>query len=103
MAARNAEGAETDTAKAEEELIKKGLVRRIALDIQELGWTQREAAECLEVDQPKVSALLNGNLAGFTVSRLMRFLAALGHDVDVTVKPRDRRQKKRGHIAVISD
>jgi len=94
---------DADPAKAEEEVIKKGLVRRIALTIQGLGWTQREAADCLAVDQPKVSALLNGNLAGFTVSRLMRFLGALGHDVDIVVKPRVRGSKKRGHIAVHSD
>jgi predicted XRE-type DNA-binding protein len=44
------------------------------------------------VDQPKVSALLNGRLANFSSERLMRLLIALGRDVDITIraKPRNR-------------
>jgi len=37
------------------------------------------------IDQPKVSALLNGRLANFSSERLMRLLTALGHDVDIIV------------------
>ena len=42
------------------------------------------------VDQPKVSALLNGRLANFSSERLMRLLTALGQDVDITVRPKLR-------------
>jgi hypothetical protein len=30
---------------------------------------------------------LNGRLANFSSGRLMRFLTALGHDVDIVVRP----------------
>jgi predicted XRE-type DNA-binding protein len=41
----------------------------------------------LNVNQAEISALLNYRLCGFSVERLMNFLVALGHDVDVTVRP----------------
>ena len=64
--------------------------------------TQVAAAAIMGVDQPKVSALLNGRLANFSSERLMRFLTALGQDVDITVraKPRDR---AHGRIRVLSE
>ena len=48
----------------------------------------REAAELMGIDQPKVSAMLAGQFRGYSVERLMRFLVALGHDVEIVVKPR---------------
>ena len=45
------------------------------------------AAALMEIDQPKVSALLNGRLTNFSSDRLMRLLTALGQDVDITVIP----------------
>jgi predicted XRE-type DNA-binding protein len=36
------------------------------------------AAEILDVDQPKVSALIRGRLAGFSLDRLVRFLVSFG-------------------------
>jgi predicted XRE-type DNA-binding protein len=35
-------------------------------------------AALIGIDQPKVSALLNGRLASFSAGRLMRLLTALG-------------------------
>lgn len=48
--------------------------------------TQIAAAALMDIDQPKVSALLNGRLANFSSERLMRLLTALGQDVDITVR-----------------
>ena len=42
------------------------------------------------IDQPKVSALTHGRLAGFRLDRLVRFLVLLGSDVEIVVKPRAR-------------
>jgi hypothetical protein len=39
------------------------------------------------IDQPKISAMLAGRFRGYSVERLMRFLVALGHDVEIVVKP----------------
>jgi predicted XRE-type DNA-binding protein len=55
--------------------------------------SQAAAAERLGINQPKVSALANYRLEGFSVERLMNFLNALGQDVEIVIrKPRARRQ-----------
>jgi predicted XRE-type DNA-binding protein len=53
---------------------------------------QGAAAEKLGINQPKVSALANYKLDGFSVERLMTFLTALDQDVDIVIrnKPRSR-------------
>src|ERR1700683_2884908 len=43
--------------------------------------TQAEVAAALEINQPKVSALLHYKLDGFSVERLLRFLVALRQTV----------------------
>ena len=52
----------------------------------------------LKINQPKVSALLHYKLEGFSVERLMRFLVALGQDVEIVVKAKPR--TRRARIAV---
>ncbi len=75
---------------AEEHLVKAGLVLKIGKTIRARGMTQAEAAAALGIDQPKVSALLLGQFRGYSVERLMRFLVALGHDVEIVVRPKRR-------------
>jgi len=60
-----------------EALAKAELARRIGAITGRCGLTQAAAAEPLEVDQPKVSALTRGRLAGFLLDRLVRFLVLL--------------------------
>ncbi|HEY5177117.1 MAG TPA: helix-turn-helix transcriptional regulator [Terriglobales bacterium] len=57
--------------------------------------TQAEVAVALEINQPKVSALLHYKLDGFSVERLMRFLVALGQDVEIVVKAKPRTRSAR--------
>ncbi|MBL8218768.1 MAG: XRE family transcriptional regulator [Bryobacterales bacterium] len=75
-------------ADAEAHLIKAGLVVRIQRIIRERKLTQTSAAEIMGIDQPKVSAMLSGHFRGYSVERLMRFLVALGQDVEIVVKPK---------------
>ncbi len=49
---------------------------------------QAETALLLGVPQPKVSALVNYRLDGFSVEKLMDFIVALGRDVEIVVRPR---------------
>ncbi len=63
--------------------------------------SQAEAAKVLGVTQPKVSALRNYKLAGFSVERLMEFLTALNQDVEIMIRPRANRRKS-GHISVLA-
>lgn len=55
--------------------------------IKDQALKQVEAARLLGVPQPKVSALVNYRLDGFSVEKLMEFLVALGRDVEITVRP----------------
>jgi predicted XRE-type DNA-binding protein len=57
--------------------------------------TQAEVAAALAINQPKVSALLNYKLEGFSVERLMRFLAVVGQDVEIVTKARPRSRPAR--------
>jgi predicted XRE-type DNA-binding protein len=81
-------------AEPDEELARAQLASHIRWVIGRRRLTQVAAASLMGIDQPKVSALLNGRLANFSSDRLMRFLTALGQDVEITVKtaPRSRAQ-----------
>ncbi|MBS1831111.1 MAG: XRE family transcriptional regulator [Acidobacteria bacterium] len=72
---------------AEEHAVKAGLALKIQTVLTRRRLTQAAAAELMGIDQPKVSAILSGQFRGYSVERLMRFLVALGHDVEIVVKP----------------
>jgi len=57
---------------------------------------QVAAARRLKINQPKISALANYRLDGFSVERLMHFLTALDRDVEIVIrrKPRSRRRAR---------
>src|SRR5436305_14942349 len=86
-------------AEPEEELTKAQLASHIRQVIKRRRLTQVAAAALLGIDQPKVSALLNGRLANFSTERLMRLLTALGQDVEIVVKELPS-SRERGHIRV---
>jgi predicted XRE-type DNA-binding protein len=52
---------------------------------------QADAAKALGVPQPKISALANYHLTGFSVERLMQFITSLDHDVEIRIRPRKAR------------
>jgi predicted XRE-type DNA-binding protein len=85
----------------EEELTKAQLASQIREILKRRHLTQMAAASLMGVDQPKVSALLNGRLANFSSDRLMRLLTALGQDVEIVVKAK-RRGRDRGRIRVVT-
>lgn len=76
---------------------------RLAVEINRLIAAQRltqvTAAARLEVSQPKISALKNYRLEGFSVERLMSFLLALGQDVEIRITPR-RGSRAAGRVVV---
>src|SRR5688500_17278774 len=72
---------------AEELAFKATLAARIMEVIQERGWTQAKAAEVMGTKQPHVSAIFNARVDGVSVERLIRFLTALGQDVEVGFPP----------------
>jgi len=69
----------------EEHLVKAELVHQITTKMREQDLTQATAARLLGVTQPDVSKMLRGHFRQFSVERLMRFLVALGQDVEIVV------------------
>jgi predicted XRE-type DNA-binding protein len=80
---------------AEELDTKVRLGAAICRIVERRGLTQDQVAAILEINQPKVSALLHYKLEGFSVERLLRFLTALGHDVEIVIKARPRTRSAR--------
>jgi predicted XRE-type DNA-binding protein len=80
--------ADLEVADAEEELLKAQLTHQIHTIIKQRGLTQTKAAELLGVHQPQVSMLMRSRSGSFSVARLMRFLARLDQDVQITVQPK---------------
>ena len=88
--------ADLDLPKADELLVKAELAAKIIQETERRRLTQSQAAAILGIDQPKVSALKQGRLSGFSIERLLRFLLLLGRDIEIIVKenPRSRSAAK---------
>ena len=87
--------ADLGLADAEEKETKVRLAVAINQIIENMAVSQTAAAELLNINQPKISALVNYRLSGFSVERLIQFLNALGCDVEILIrKPRSRRTGK---------
>ncbi len=71
----------------DEHALKAELVRQIAAVMKDQELTQTAAARRLGISQPDISKLLRGHFRQFSVERLMRFLVALGRDVEIVVRP----------------
>jgi predicted XRE-type DNA-binding protein len=78
--------ADLGLAKPDDLLAKAELATKIIEEIRRRHLTQNQAAMILRVDQPKISALKQGKLSGFSIERLMRFLLLLGRDIEISVK-----------------
>lgn len=89
--------ADLDLPNADQELMKARLTLQIARILKDRGLTQVEAARLLGIQQPHVSALCRNRAGSFSVGRLIEFLAALGQDVEVTVRPAG---KEQGNLSV---
>src|SRR5436309_987981 len=85
--------ADLGVPRPQEALAKAELAQRINAIIARRRLTQAQSARLLGVDQPKVSSLKRGRLAGFSLQRLMRFLILLGSDVEIVVKKRPRSRR----------
>jgi predicted XRE-type DNA-binding protein len=84
----------------EEYLAKSELAARILRIIQHRRLTQIAAGKILGISQPKVSALLNGRLDGFSTERLFRFLNNLGCDVQINVS--QARPRRHGRVLIMA-
>lgn len=87
-------------ADAEERLAKAKLAMCIEAIIEKRKLKQVEAGEILGINQPKISALMNGRLSGFSMERLIYFLNLLNQDVEIVIKKRSGRSTAHGHLSV---
>ena len=84
----------------EQRLIKAQLMLKIDRLMKERGIKQSDAAKLFGVKQPDVSKMLRGDFRQFSVERLMRFLVALGQDVEIVVKPHRRGRREAAQLRV---
>ena len=82
----------------EQELLKARLTLQIYRIIKARHVTQAQAGAILGIRQPQVSLLMRNRSGNFSVERLMDFLTALGHDVEVRVTPSRR---EHGQLSVV--
>ena len=85
---------------AEEKQTKVRLAVAINQIIETMELSQAVAAERLQINQPKISALVNYRLSGFSVERLIHFLNALGRDVEIVI--RKTRSSRPGKTLVVA-
>ena len=84
----------------EERLAKAKLAMCIGGIIDKRKLTQIEAAKILDINQPKISALVNGRLSGFSIERLFHFLLLLNQDIDVVIKTKRNTRRHFGRLSV---
>lgn len=85
---------------SDERLAKARLAMCIEEIIRTRSLTQIAAAELLGINQPKISALVNGRLAGFSMERLFHFLNLLSQDVEIVIKQKKGRLSIPGKLGV---
>lgn len=83
---------------AEEHYLKAELVLRLDKSIKALGLTQRAAARRLHTTQPELSKILRGKFSEVSLERLMRFLTALGHRIEIKIGT--AREDEAGEVVV---
>lgn len=75
---------------ADELYAKATLSLIVARTLRDRGLTHAEAAKLLGTTQPKISELVRGRLADFSMERLFRYLNALGMSVRIRVGEAER-------------
>ena len=79
---------------ADKRLVKAQLASKINQILEKRKLLQVEIGEILGINQPKVSALINGRLADFSIERLMEFLTRLDQDVKIMVSGRPKKKRR---------
>lgn len=69
--------ADTGHRNPQEAMAKAELAILIMDAIKRKRLTQKQAAELIGIDQPKISDILRGRLSGYTIDHLFRYLSNL--------------------------
>jgi len=91
--------ADLGMADAEEMLGKAQLAVKIAEIIKQKRLTQRQAAELLDMSQPKLSNMLRGQFCGISETKMLDCLTRLGLDVQAdNISSRPRRPGRQPRL-----
>ena len=82
---------------ADDLVLRAELMQKIAKTVASRGLTQVEAGQLMQMDQPRVSALIKGKIEKFSTDRLLKALSDLGLNVELRITPA-RRGKGRVHV-----
>lgn len=82
---------------ADDLVLRADLMKAVAQVIRAKGLTQAAAGRVLDMEQPRVSALMNGKLSLFSSERLIEALCDLDQDVRIRVTPA---KSARGRVLV---
>jgi predicted XRE-type DNA-binding protein len=94
--------ADLNFPEAEERQTKLRLAYALNAIVDARHLTQAAAAERLGLNQPKVSALRNYRLEGFSVERLMTLLNALDQDIEIVIRAKPR-SRAAARISVVAE
>ncbi|MCE5317239.1 MAG: helix-turn-helix domain-containing protein [Parachlamydia sp.] len=84
----------------EEAKAKADLAMQITAIIKDRKLTQQQAADLIGIDQPKISKIIRGLLAEFTIERLMRFVLHLGFDIELKLRRHNAKTLPAIHVAM---
>jgi predicted XRE-type DNA-binding protein len=93
--------ADVGFADAGERQVKTRLAMELNKILKARKLRQVDAAKLLGIPQPKISALANYRLDGFSVERLMDFLTSVDRDVEIVIRPRSA-LAGAGQISVVA-
>ncbi len=83
---------------ADTHFLKAQIVSEIYRLINERKLTQAQAGKLMGISQPEVSRMFKGNFREYSIDRLMGFLTSFDRDVEIVVKPHNKKSGKAGRI-----
>lgn len=92
-----------DFPNAEEMQAKAALASSILSIVERKKWTQQEAANILNITQPKISLLCRGRFSGFSMEKLIKLLNKPNQDVEIIIKDKQFLMNHVGHVNVIHE
>ncbi|MGM0655696.1 MAG: helix-turn-helix domain-containing protein [Thermodesulfobacteriota bacterium] len=66
-------------------LVKAQLAAKIGEIIRQRGFTQQQAAQLVNMPQPKLSGLLRGHFRGISEVKMLECLNFLGSDIEIII------------------
>lgn len=75
--------------------LKAAIAGQINAILAEQRLSQAQSASLLGLPQPKISALKNGKLHGFSLEKLLSLMLRLGHDVEIVLAKSNEKRDGR--------